>query len=389
MKCLKHNPAPNPQPGVLPSRMPFAPGWIWLAVAWLSLGAWRAPGAEAPEMRQVAAARLPLALLRSPEVQAELGLPADQVGAIEAILEKADGPLWRLHDAPAAPGAERVRALAAQAMLEVDAVLKPGQRQRLDQLCLRAGGWEILQATNLLDRLQLSEAQHRRFEDFFAAQGKADSRVVRELPEAGQRWVLAILTGPQRALLSEALGQPFPFGQGRYPLAKAPPLREIEAWINTAPVRLSDWEGKVVILHFWTFGCINCVHNFPLYVQWFREFPPDRVAMLGVHTPETDGEHDLAALKRSVQERGLKFPIAVDNHQENWSAWGNHIWPAVYLIDKRGYVRCWWYGELAWRGAKGDAALRSQIQQLLAEDYPLSRAREAGRAGMSPKPPGS
>jgi len=91
-------------------------------------------------------------------------------------------------------------------------------------------------------------------------------------------------------------------------------------------------------------------------------------AMIGVHTPETEGEKVVASIRRSAREHGLAFPIAVDSQQKNWQAWSNTVWPAVFLIDKRGYVRYWWYGELNWQGTDGEAYLRGRIRELISEN---------------------
>lgn len=91
---------------------------------------------------------------------------------------------------------------------------------------------------------------------------------------------------------------------------------------------------------------------------------------MGVHTPETGEEHGLDALRRKLTENGLGFPVVVDNDSKTWNAWANNMWPSVYLIDKRGNVRTWWYGELNWQGAEGEARMRRNIEQLLAEDAP-------------------
>ncbi len=89
--------------------------------------------------------------------------------------------------------------------------------------------------------------------------------------------------------------------------------------------------------------------------------------MLGVHTPETSGERVVENVRRAASDAALKFPIVIDNKRGNWSAWGNSMWPSVYLIDKRGDVRYWWYGELKWQGSDGEAILRERIDELLAE----------------------
>jgi hypothetical protein len=86
-----------------------------------------------------------------------------------------------------------------------------------------------------------------------------------------------------------------------------------------------------------------------------------------VHTPETEGEKVVEAIRKKARESGLDFPIAVDGEHRNWDAWSNSIWPAVYLIDRRGFVRYWWYGELNWAGAEGEKYLRRRIAELIAE----------------------
>ena len=89
--------------------------------------------------------------------------------------------------------------------------------------------------------------------------------------------------------------------------------------------------------------------------------------MLGVHTPETGYEADLANVRSAVREDGFTFPIAVDNSHRIWNDWGNQYWPAVYLIDKKGVVRYRWIGELGYDGADGDRIMREKIQELLNE----------------------
>jgi hypothetical protein len=89
--------------------------------------------------------------------------------------------------------------------------------------------------------------------------------------------------------------------------------------------------------------------------------------ILGVHTPETTREREIENVRADVQNNGLTFPVLVDNTKNNWNAWGNSMWPTVYLIDKQGYIRYWWYGELNWQGAEGEKLLRSRIEELIAE----------------------
>jgi thiol-disulfide isomerase/thioredoxin len=147
----------------------------------------------------------------------------------------------------------------------------------------------------------------------------------------------------------------------------APELRQVDGWINTEPLTLRELRGKVVVVHFWAFGCINCIRNLPHYQAWYERFPPKQVTIVGIHTPETESERSLDNLRRKVEEYKIAYPVAFDAKSENWKAWANNMWPSVYLIDKQGHVRQWWYGELNWQGAKGEESMRSKIQELIDE----------------------
>ena len=91
------------------------------------------------------------------------------------------------------------------------------------------------------------------------------------------------------------------------------------------------------------------------------------MAIIGIHTPETTTEEDNSLLEASLAKNELKFPVAVDKEKAMWKAWYNNMWPSVYIIDKQGRLRYWWYGELDWEGAGNQKVARQQIDQLLAE----------------------
>lgn len=97
--------------------------------------------------------------------------------------------------------------------------------------------------------------------------------------------------------------------------------------------------------------------------------------MAGIHTPESKGEADIAAVERKAKEEGLTFPIAIDNESATWRSWGNRYWPSVYLIDRRGFARYRWDGELKWQGAAGDTVMLQKIKELLAERRPPPRRK--------------
>lgn len=112
---------------------------------------------------------------------------------------------------------------------------------------------------------------------------------------------------------------------------------------------------------------MNCHLNYPWYKGWQNTFQEQGFTVLGIHTPELPLEKDLEAVRRRAAEQGLSFPILVDNRNQNWNAWGNSMWPSTYLIDKNGYVRYWWYGELNYQQQGAEKLLRRRIEELLNE----------------------
>jgi thiol-disulfide isomerase/thioredoxin len=131
------------------------------------------------------------------------------------------------------------------------------------------------------------------------------------------------------------------------PLAMvAPEFAPDTQWLHSEPLRLASLRGRVVVVHFWTFGCINCIHNYPVYRAWQQQYAGKDLTIIGIHTPEFEGEADLKQVRAKAEQNSLKFPIAVDNRGQNWKNWNNQYWPSIYLIDKRGQVRHRWEGEL-------------------------------------------
>ena len=149
--------------------------------------------------------------------------------------------------------------------------------------------------------------------------------------------------------------------------ARAPELIGVTRWINSDPLTMEKLRGKVVLVHFWTHGCSNCVNNYPHYRAWQDAYKGKDVVLLGIHTPETSGERDLARIKAQADKNGLTFPIAVDNDGANWRAWNNRTWPTVYVVDRKGVVRYGWEGELTYKGAPGEAKVRALVDALLLE----------------------
>jgi len=141
-------------------------------------------------------------------------------------------------------------------------------------------------------------------------------------------------------------------------------------WLNTpggAPVTLASRRGTVTIVHFWTYGCINCRRNLPIYDRWHKRFAGQDVVIIGVHTPETRSEGVTANVVRRVQELGIEYPVLIDRDLPNWRRWRQQFWPTVYLVDKRGRLRYRWEGELNYAGAGGEVRMVELTEQLLRE----------------------
>lgn len=328
-------------------------------------------------------------LVRDRSVQAELRLTDEQRQAVRKLADEIDGPLWPLRDLTPEKGGTKAAELLAKPDANLKAILRPGQWRRLDQLSLQAQGPSAILRPAVIAKLALSDAQQQRIRAIGEAVGEA-MRKIQDLAREGKPGdsiekatrriraeerdrVLAVLTDSQRAQWSAMPGRPFDFSRVRPPPFKAPEIGGAGAWVNAEPLTLAKLRGQVVALHFYTFGCGNCIRNYPHYKAWYDAYGGKGLTIVGVQTPETKGERDIEAVRKKAQDHGLKFPIVVDNDLANGDAWGNHIWPSVYLIDKAGYIRYWWYGELNYGGAKTEPLLRARIEELLNEGRSLPR----------------
>jgi thiol-disulfide isomerase/thioredoxin len=140
-----------------------------------------------------------------------------------------------------------------------------------------------------------------------------------------------------------------------------PPLKGANAWVNSQALSTADLRGKVVLVDFWTYTCINWRRTMPYLRAWAEKYKDNGLVVVGVHTPEFSFEKDLDNVRRAAKELRVDYPIAVDNDYAIWNAFNNRYWPALYLIDAQGHVRHHQFGE-------GDyERLESVIQQLLTE----------------------
>lgn len=145
----------------------------------------------------------------------------------------------------------------------------------------------------------------------------------------------------------------------------APELTGLTNWINSPPLQLSQLKGKVVLIDFWTYSCINCLRTLPNIEKWYQTYADKGFVVIGVHTPEFAFEHVPSNVQAAVKAHGLTYPVALDNNYGTWNAFNNNSWPADYLIDKNGNVREVHLGE-------GDYNKSEQaIQSLLGDKGPL------------------
>jgi thiol-disulfide isomerase/thioredoxin len=141
----------------------------------------------------------------------------------------------------------------------------------------------------------------------------------------------------------------------------APDFTGIVDWENSAPLTMDGLRGKVVLVDFWTYSCINCQRTFPFLRQWWDRYQADGLVIVGVHSPEFTFEKDVGNVRQAVKEYGIGWPVAVDSNMATWNAFNNQYWPAEYLIDAGGHIRHTNFGE-------GDyGTTERDIQALLVE----------------------
>ncbi|MDR5733454.1 thioredoxin family protein [Caballeronia sp. LZ025] len=144
--------------------------------------------------------------------------------------------------------------------------------------------------------------------------------------------------------------------------ADAPNFQGIDNWFNSAPLDLAKLRGKVVLVDFWTFDCINCAHTLPYIKAWDARYRDKGLVVVGVHSPEYAFERDTGNLKKAIERNGITYPVAQDNGFATWRAYGNQYWPALYLIDQNGKLVYSHFGEGQY------AQTEQKIRSLLANE---------------------
>jgi cytochrome c biogenesis protein CcdA/thiol-disulfide isomerase/thioredoxin len=190
--------------------------------------------------------------------------------------------------------------------------------------------------TRVLSRL--SGAQTANFENSLASK----LGIARPMADSGTR--------------TNAMGQLVLASQG-----DLPPLDGLGPWFNSAPLNLQQLRGKVVLIDFWTYSCINCLRTIPHVEAWWEKYQSDGLVVIGVHAPEFAFERDPANVERAIKQLRITYPVAIDNRYVLWSALKNSYWPAHYFVDAQGRIRYYHHGE------SGTDVSERVIRQLLAE----------------------
>ncbi|MCW2967399.1 MAG: hypothetical protein JWM71_1171 [Solirubrobacteraceae bacterium] len=243
-------------------------------------------------------------------------------------------------------GSSAVLLLLSLAGRRLLAPLRRGNRMATLQRAIGA----VLVATAVIMALQLDikleNSIARNIPDVNLANGLEKSHAVQTR--------LNGLRGKSR--FSAATSAPAPSAGEKLPdYGPAPDFVGNQRWFNTPgnrPLTLQGLRGKVVLVDFWTYTCINCIRTLPYLKAWYAKYHRDGLVIVGVHSPEFSFEKDAGNVQRAIHDDGITYPVAQDNDLKTWQAWSNQAWPAEYLIDARGRVRHGQLGEGDYAGSE-------------------------------------
>ena len=145
-------------------------------------------------------------------------------------------------------------------------------------------------------------------------------------------------------------------------------------WLNSEPLTAAALRGRVVLVDFWTYSCVNWLRTLPYVSAWAAKYEDRGLVVVGVHAPEFGFEHDLENVRRATRELDVGYPVVIDNGFAIWRSFDNHYWPAVYLVDRDGRLRFYHFGEGAYEETE------RAIQQLLGVDEAVAPVDAGGLA---------
>lgn len=319
-----------------------------------------------------------LKLVHTSEVQRELGLEGDK--RLLVILKDLDRVWWPARNLPESKQVEAIKGLEVKLLDALKPILTPAKIRRLREIEVQSQGTRSLIRPEIAKAVGLDDQQLLAIKTAFvetdalarklAAKTGGDPEIEKKLQSARdkeQSTINGLLTAAHRQALGKLIGEKFDTMSLKriYPLA--PELTDSGEWAGSGRASLESERGKVVLVHFYAFQCHNCVANFEHYKRWHQTLSKKGVSVIGIQTPETQAERDPTLVKQAATKKGFEFPVLIDLKSTNWNAWGNTMWPTVYIVDKNGYIRSWWQGELNWQGATGDKTIEKLIDELLAE----------------------
>lgn len=345
----------------------------------LCFAAQSTPAAEPVALQPVA-----LQMLRNDFVFDDLKLSSEEKRKVQAVLDRVDGDWWRSRNQQDARRIATVAQLTAQVKSELKGFLSTESFSRFQQLERQALGTRMFLADDVASTLGLSPATvqkmttivHDTTAKVAEIRKRAQAGESTELLDAEQKTlakkeqaaIVELLTQEQKNRMGELTGTPFPFAQIKRNLPRAPELTQTpEQWLQGTPTSLADLRGKVVAVHFYAYQCINCQRNLPQYSAWHKDYADQGLVVIGIQTPETSNERDPKLVAAAATQEAIKYPVLMDAASENWKQWGTTMWPSVYLIDRQGYIRAWWQGEMNWQGNPGETQMRGYIETLLTE----------------------
>lgn len=356
-----------------------------LCFVFLVFFVWDRGPVSAQDSSRPAAPPVLLQMIRDDLVHRELGLSDSQIQSVRNVLQSIDPRWFRARNFPTQKRTAEVDSLTKELREKLIPILSSRHLDRLNQLERQALGTRMLLRDDIMRELNIDSQTQQKLVNAFARTDANSATVQAKLKkgdidrkkaaseqsklQAVERKLLADqLSEQQRAKLAKLTGTPFNFtGVKRtYPLA--PELtNEGATWIQGGPLKLDDLQGKVIAVHYYAFQCINCKRNLPHYNGWHTDYADDGLVVIGIQTPETSAERSLDRVKAAAAKDGIKYPIFLDGQSKNWQAWSNTMWPTVYLIDKKGFLRRWWQGEMNWQGTPGEQQMRTTIEELLGE----------------------
>ncbi len=329
-----------------------------------------------------------LQMIRDDVVHQELHLDKAQQEQVHAAIGEVDPRWWVSRILPAEQQTIEIQQLTQTLRNRLTTILNADQQLRLLQLERQAHGTRMMLRDDAVKTLQITRSQTERLQKQFAETDAEVARIQKQLndgvldakqaaseitstQQSERQSLMQILTDEQRNKLGTFFGSSFDFSAVRRTYPRAPEfVMDGSTWLGSeasdSPT-MKDLRGKVVAVYFYAFQCINCQRNFPHYIAWHADLADDGLVVIGIQRPETSAEADIKAVTAAMRKDGFRFPVLFDKASNNWNTWGNTMWPTTYLIDKDGFIRRWWQGEMNWQGTPGEQQMRETIEGLLAE----------------------